>query len=268
MDKKTGATSTRNFLADIRQDSELFRLMRAFDWENSTVGPIESWPQSLKNAVSLILQNGMPMYLAWGKDFTQFYNDGYLPFLGSGKHPAALGNNAKKTWAEIWDFLNPMWESVLATGQSVCGKDLKLLIERDGKLVESYFSFSCSSVCDDQGKIAGLLSVATETTDEVKLKQQLKSAQQESELEREKLHNFFMQAPMPICIFEGPTHRFVLTNPAHEKFSGRKIENGKTPLEVFSSAEASAFISLLDEVYKTGVPYANKHPFFCPMKKA
>ncbi len=267
MNKKIDANLTKNFLTDIRQDSELLRLTSSYDWNSSPVGPVEFWPQSLKNAVSLILQNGMPMYLAWGKDFTQFYNDGYLPFLGASKYPNALGNTAKKTWPEIWDFLSPLWESVLATGQSVCGNDLKLSLERDGKLVESYFSYSCSAVCDDEGKIAGIFSVTTEITADVKLKQQLKSAQKESELERAKLHNFFMQAPTPICIFEGPTHRFVLTNPAHEKFSGRKIENGKTPLEVFSSLEASAFLLLLDEVYKTGVPHVGTHPVFLPDEK-
>ncbi len=78
--------------------------------------PFETWPQSLKNAVSLILQNGMPMYLAWGKDFTQFYNDGYAPFLGSTRHPQALGNNAKETWPEIWkNFLKPESERFFST---------------------------------------------------------------------------------------------------------------------------------------------------------
>lgn len=267
MNTKSDAIPKKNFLSAIRQESELLRLTSSFDWKASPVGPVEFWPHSLKNAVSLILQNGMPMYLVWGKDFTQFYNDGYIPFLGAGKHPKALGNSAKETWPEIWDFLSPLWESVLATGQSVCSSDLKVSLERDGKLVENYFSFSCSAVCDDEGKIAGIFSVATEITADVKLKQQLKSAQEESELEREKLHSFFMQAPMPICIFEGPAHRFILTNPAHEKFSGRKIENGKTPLEVFSSIEASAFVSLLDEVYKTGVPYVGTHPAFLPDEK-
>lgn len=264
MNRKNDTIRKKTFLDDVRQKSELLRLTSAYDWNASPVGPIESWPQSLKNAVSLLLQNGMPMYLAWGKDFTQFYNDGYVPFLGNSKHPKALGNSAKETWAEVWDFLNPLWESVLATGQSVCGNDLKLCLERDGQLVECYFSYSCSALCDDEGKVAGIFSAATEITADVKLKQQLILAREESELAREKLHRLFMQSPMPICIFEGPTHRFVLTNPAHEKFSGRKIEVGKTPLEVFSLEEASRFVSLLDEVYKTGVSYMGTHSVFLP----
>ena len=264
MSKKSDVCRTRSFLADIRHKSELLRLTTSYNWDASPVGPIKFWPQSLKNAVSLILQSGMPMYLAWGKDFTQFYNDGYLTFLGTTKHPRALGNSAKETWGEIWEFLNPLWESVLATGQPVCSNDLKLMLERDGQLVECYFSYSCSALCDDEGNIAGIFSAATETTSEVKLKQQLILAREESEIERAKLHGFFMQAPMPICIFEGPSHQFVLTNPSHEKFSVRKIENGKTPLEVFSAEEASAFVSLLDQVYKTGVPYVGTHPVFLP----
>lgn len=267
MEKKSHTAVKKNFLDDIRQQSEMLQLISAFDWNTSPLGPIDSWPQSLKNAVSLILQNGTPMYLTWGKDFTQFYNDGYRPFLGTNKHPKALGNNAKETWFEIWDFLNPLWESVLKTGQTVCGKDLKLTFERDGQLTDSYFSYSCSALCDDEGKIAGILSVSNEITSDIKLKQHLASAREESELEKAKLTSLFMQTPMPIAIFEGPEHHFILTNAAHEKFSGRKIEPGKTPLEVFSSAEASAFVSLLDEVYKTGVPYEGTQPVFLPDEK-
>ena len=42
------------------------------------------------------------MYIAWGPEFIQFYNDGYRPILGSTKHPAAMGRSTRETFAEIW----------------------------------------------------------------------------------------------------------------------------------------------------------------------
>ena len=70
-------------------------LMRAIDWSQSAVGPVDQWPQSLRTALSILLETGFPMYIAWGRDFTQFYNDGYRPILGSTKHPAAMGSSTR-----------------------------------------------------------------------------------------------------------------------------------------------------------------------------
>ena len=66
-------------------------LMRARDWESTAVGRIEDWPQSLRTSVSIVLESNFPMYIAWGGEYVQFYNDGYLPIMGASKHPQALG---------------------------------------------------------------------------------------------------------------------------------------------------------------------------------
>ena len=80
---------------------EMGSLMRFIDWSKTAVGPVDRWPQSLRTALSILLETGFPMYIAWGKDFTQFYNDGYRPILGSTKHPAAMGISTRDTFAEI-----------------------------------------------------------------------------------------------------------------------------------------------------------------------
>ena len=61
---------------------EMGALMRAVDWSTTAVGPVVGWPQSLRTALSILLETGFPMYIAWGPEFTQFYNDGYRPILG------------------------------------------------------------------------------------------------------------------------------------------------------------------------------------------
>ena len=50
-------------------------LMRAHDWSTSPLGPPESWPQSLRAVVGLMLQSRFPMFVAWGKDLGFLYND-------------------------------------------------------------------------------------------------------------------------------------------------------------------------------------------------
>ncbi|MEO6445548.1 MAG: hypothetical protein ABIZ91_19945 [Gemmatimonadaceae bacterium] len=92
---------------------EMGKLMRTLDWGKTAVGPAEGWPQSLRTALSILLETGFPLYIAWGPEFTQFYNDGYRPILGSTKHPAAMGRSTQETFGEIWDVIGPMFRGVM-----------------------------------------------------------------------------------------------------------------------------------------------------------
>src|SRR5687767_9740777 len=88
---------------------ELGALTRSHDWSKTPVGAVETWPQSLKLTVSTILHSGFPMFLWWGEQMTQFYNDAYRPSLGeNGKHPKALGQNGRECWPEIWPIIYPL----------------------------------------------------------------------------------------------------------------------------------------------------------------
>ena len=104
-------------------------MMRAFDWSTTPVGTVDRWPQSLRTAVSMLLESGFPMYIAWGPGLTQFYNDGYRPILGSTKHPGALGRSTRETFAEIWNIIGPMFERVMQ-GTAVNVEDFLLTLDR------------------------------------------------------------------------------------------------------------------------------------------
>jgi hypothetical protein len=70
---------------------ELGALVRAHDWASTPLGPIESWPQSLRTAVGLILLSPVPIVMLWGEDGIMIYNDAYSVFAG-GRHPRLLGS--------------------------------------------------------------------------------------------------------------------------------------------------------------------------------
>ena len=67
----------------------------------------------MRTTLSLMLNNGHGMFVAWGPDLTFFYNDAYAPFLGS-RHPTALGHSFPDVWAELWPELAPLVERTLA----------------------------------------------------------------------------------------------------------------------------------------------------------
>src|SRR5688500_18774630 len=74
-------------------------MMRAVQWDHTVFGAVGQWPQSLRTAVSMMLESRFAMVVAWGPDFRFFYNDRYRPVLGT-KHPAALGTPAPEIFPE------------------------------------------------------------------------------------------------------------------------------------------------------------------------
>jgi PAS domain S-box-containing protein len=147
----------------LKGGGEMGALMRAFDWARTSLGPVEEWPQSLRTAASIVLQSRFPMYIAWGPEYVQLYNDGYRPILGSTKHPAALGNRAANTFAESWHIIGPMFDDV-RRGNATGAEDWMLPLDRHGYLEECYFTFSYSPISAGTGEVAGVIVTVTETT--------------------------------------------------------------------------------------------------------
>ena len=142
---------------------EMGALMRSIDWSATPVGAVATWPQSLRTALSILLESRFPMYIAWGSEFVQFYNDGYRPVLGSSKHPAAMGARASQTFAESWHIIGPMFEGVMK-GTAVGSEDWMLPLDRHGYLEGCYFTFSYSPIRDESGGVGGVNVTVAETT--------------------------------------------------------------------------------------------------------
>ncbi len=69
--------------------------IRAFDWSRTALGPLASWPQSLRLAVGLCLNSRFPMHIWWGPELTYLYNDAHRLMLAK-RHPSALGRPAPR----------------------------------------------------------------------------------------------------------------------------------------------------------------------------
>jgi signal transduction histidine kinase/CheY-like chemotaxis protein len=150
--------------------------MRHVDWAATAVGPVDTWPPQLKSLVSMILYARHPMFLWWGPNLVQFYNDGYVPSFGVGRHPGALGQDGQTCWAEIWPVIGPEIEGVLRSAQGTFHEDALVPIFRNGRMEEVYWTYGYSPVFDAQGAVAGVLVVVTETTTRVVAVRRLKTA--------------------------------------------------------------------------------------------
>jgi signal transduction histidine kinase/DNA-binding response OmpR family regulator len=145
-------------------DSAMSRLVAQHDWSNTSLGPIQSWPPSLKSAINLMLNSQHPMWIGWGPEMTFLYNDAYISVLSLAKHPWALGRSMREVWAEIWGDVGALVEKVYAKGEPTYVDNLRLFMSRGDRLEETYYSFSYSPIFDESGKVAGLFCPSSERT--------------------------------------------------------------------------------------------------------
>jgi GAF domain-containing protein len=165
---KTTQSTVEKYVAPdfLAGSGEMASMMRNFDWAATDLGPPESWPQSLKTAVRIVLTSRYAMWMAWGPNLRFFCNDAYLPTVGI-KRDWVLGSRSDKVWQEIWPDIGPRIERVLSTGEATWDEGLLLFLERLGFREETYHTFSYSPLADDDGRISGMLCVVTEETERV-----------------------------------------------------------------------------------------------------
>ncbi len=152
---------------------EMGALMRSTDWSKTKLGPTEAWPTSLKTVLGVLLRNRFPMFVWWGPDLLQLYNDEYRAILKD-KHPASLGAPGAEVWSEIWDVVGPMARGIQEGGPATWTEDLLLFITNGDMAEERYFTFSFSAVPDDAGNMGGVLATVQETTLKVQAERQIR----------------------------------------------------------------------------------------------
>jgi PAS domain S-box-containing protein len=162
-DAEPGSEATGAFAAD----EEVGRDLAAVDWAATPLGLPESWPQSLRTAVDILLSSRFSMWMAWGPRLTFFCNAAYRRNTLGRKYPWALGRPASEVWEEIWDDIGPRIDTVLATGKATWDEALLLFLERSGYPEETYHTFSYSPLRDDAGAVVGMLCVVSEDTERV-----------------------------------------------------------------------------------------------------
>ncbi len=158
-------------------DSEMAGLMQRHDWASTSLGLPETWPESLKLALRILLTSRFDMWMGWGPEINFFYNDAYRHTLGV-KHPSALGRPMPQVWSEVWEAVRDRVETVYEQGLSTWDRDLLLILERAGYPEETYHTFSYSPLLDNEGRVAGLFCAVAEETDRVISERRLASLQE------------------------------------------------------------------------------------------
>jgi two-component sensor histidine kinase len=158
-----------DFLAD---GGDMGALTRAFDWSKTSLGAPQTWPQSLRVIVRLVLNSGHPMFIWWGPELIQFYNDAYRATMGPERHPSALGARGRECWDEIWDIIGPQIEHVMTGRGSTWNVDHLVPVTRHGRREDVWWTYSYAPI-DLDGKVGGVLVVCNDVTSEHRAREAL-----------------------------------------------------------------------------------------------
>lgn len=143
-------------------------LVRTFDWGATSLGPSACWPQSLRTVVRLVLNSRQPMFIWYGPELIQLYNDAYRLTLGPERHPGALGQPGRDCWAEIWGIIGPQIEFVMAGGDATWHADQLVPMTRHGRCEDAWWTYGFSPIDDDTqpAGVGGILVVCNDVTAE------------------------------------------------------------------------------------------------------
>ena len=221
-------------------------LLEAQDWAGHPLGSRDRWPSELRGLVRAMQRSRGPMFVCWGPQAHLLYNDEYARVLCD-KHPAAFGRPFREVWTEVGAELDEMLARVLS-GEGLHGENTPFQVRRNGRTETAFFSFTWNPVLDDEDRVHGFFCTAFETTAAVQ-------ADQARATEAARLMQLFQQAPGFVAVLEGPGHVFRHANQAYLDFVGRSDIVGRPVHEVAPEAIAQGWGRVLDDVYRTGVPY-------------
>lgn len=168
------ATNSFDFLG---HDGELAHLISGFDWSLTPLGCPQTWPQSLRTTVALILQSPVPIVTLWSEEGIMIYNDAYSIFAGD-RHPELLGSQVREGWAEVADF-NDNVMRVGLSGQTLRYTDQELTLNRSGTPEPVWMNLDYSPIVDEKGKPCGVMAIVIETTDKVRAERALKASEEQ-----------------------------------------------------------------------------------------
>lgn len=225
--------------------------IRAYPWASTSLGEPRSWPQGLRTTVRILLTTGHPTMIMWGPELACLYNDAFSRSLGPEKHPAILGEPARRAWEEVWPIVGAQIEQVLRGDGAVWLEDQCVPIIRHGELQEVYWTYSYTPIDEPTSPhgVGGVLVTCSETTQQVLAGRRLSS-------ERERFVQLFDQAPIFLALLRGPDHVFEMANAGYLALVDHRPVVGRKVADALPEVVEQGYVALLDEVYRTGKPYS------------
>ncbi len=250
---------------------EMGALMRAHDWAATPMGEPASWPAALKTTLRLLLTSNHPMFIWWGPELIQFYNDAYRATMDAQRHPLAFGQCGRDCRIEAWPIIGPQVEGVMRGEGATWNEHLRVPLLRDGVPVDAWWNYGCSPIEDDSG-VRGVLAICTDVTAEHHARDITRQREAERELQelgrqseqRRRLYETFLSHTPDLAYVFDLEHRFTYANEVLLTMWNRGWDEaiGKTCLELgYEPWHAEMHGREIEQVKATKAPIKGVVPF-------
>lgn len=238
--------ATCDFLTSV---GDAGRRLRASDWTSHPLGPPETWPQSLRTTLRMMLNAPQPMYLWWGPAHYCFCNGAFEALVVSAPGLAPSGEPGPAVWGDNWDAVAPAVAHVLAGDGPVWDAPVALSDSDSGKAASWTSAYTPIDHPQAPNGIGGVLAICIDTSDAV-------AEERRRAADAEDQRRLFEQTPGFLIILRGPDHIVEFVNDAHRATFTSDDWLGKTIRSAFPPDVAEErYYSALDEVYETGTPF-------------
>lgn len=195
------------------------------NWMDTPLGPVEDWPNSLRNILPIVMETRVPALICWGSELSMIYNDAYQRLLGDKSD--ALGSPFLKVWPEAEESIGPIIERTLS-GESGFFEDRQLLTFMDRGRAPSWYDLYYSPVRDETGTIKGFMNISVDKTKHIRYQQDLQESKERYQTLFESIDEGFSIIEVLFDENNKPVdYKFLETNPAFYKHTGMKNVKGK-----------------------------------------
>lgn len=207
-----------------------------------------------KKFLGIVKQAPIGIAIFSGDDYTcEMANDAYLQLIDK-KEEEFLNQNIFDAIPEVKPQVAPLFARIYETGETIEATEFEVTLKRHHKYEQAFFNFTYQPLKTDDGKVSGILVIASEVTQQVLSKHAI--------IERERsFSNMVMQSPIAMTIWRGPDYIIEIANEELVKnIWRRKREDviGKKALEVFPELYDQKYPELLNKVYSQGITHREK----------
>lgn len=142
---RSRTTSQLRFLED---GGVMGKRIRSFAWDATSLGPPTEWPTLLKSSIRLMLTSRQPMFIWWGREHIQFYNDTYAEAFAARQYPSALGHPGSNCPVDIWQVLGTQLKFVMQKRGAIW-QDEPSVPTAGNRNTELWSNFSLSPIEND-----------------------------------------------------------------------------------------------------------------------
>ncbi|HVT36438.1 MAG TPA: ATP-binding protein [Nevskiaceae bacterium] len=207
--------------------------IQAHDWKSSPLGTPRKWPQSLRTALSIVLDAAAPMALVWGEEQLLFCNDAWQGEFGE----VEPGRSFDACFPQIAEQLARPLKRVMGDGQPQ---------RADAGQRPRRHGFALSAVRGEHDSVAGVL-IAPRTA----------PASADDALD-ERLTELFRHAPVGIAVLRGPQHVYRYANAEYLRVVGNRDVLGRPVRSALPELAGQGAYELLDQVYASGEAYVGR----------